>query len=114
MFHSSLVEENLYRKNKDESESEEKPKYNHLDERRAACYESVCRVDKFGKPELIILIDYLEIKCPRAGAILTVDGYKGSIECPKAETVSVTFLIQKLNIQIHQLIIYFQTSQSTF
>jgi hypothetical protein len=86
-FHSSLVKEKFYKKNSEDLKKGKNVKYKHLDETRAACYESRCRIDKRGKPELIIIMDDVEIKCPRGGAILSVDNYNGFIECPKAEKI---------------------------
>jgi hypothetical protein len=87
-FHSSLVDEKFYKKNAEKLKKDiHSTKYKHLDDTRAACYEAKCRTDKNGRIELFINIEELEIKCPRGGALLTVDGYKGFIECPKVETV---------------------------
>ena len=87
-FHSSLVEEKFLKQNSLLlKKSQNATKYHHLDDTRAACYEARCRPDKLGKLELVIIIEDLEIKCPRGGAVLSVDGYKGFIECPRAEHV---------------------------
>jgi len=54
---------------------------------RAACYETRCRNDKDKGQQIIVVINNEEIVCPKAGAILTVDGYDGAIECPLADVV---------------------------
>ena len=58
-----------------------------LDDTRAMCYETKCRVKPNGKIELSIIIENTEVKCPKGGAILSVDGYRGFIECPKPHDV---------------------------
>jgi hypothetical protein len=97
-FYSSLVEEKFYKKNSEKFNSTHlSAKFKHLDDTRAACYEAKCKSDKKGRVDLIIIIDDNEIKCPRGGALLTVDGFKGFIECPKVETVCVGSLDPKAN-----------------
>jgi len=84
-FISSLVNENLYDK---EFKSNVK-KYKNLDESRAACYEARCTTveSKSNKLRLIVILEDNEIICPRNGGILTIEGYKGFLHCPKAEDV---------------------------
>jgi hypothetical protein len=87
-FHSSLVDEKFFKKNSEILKKfPNNTKYHHLEDTRAACYEARCRTDPKGKVELVIIIDDMEIKCPRGGAVLSVEGYKGFVECPKAEKV---------------------------
>jgi len=106
-FISSLVDANLYekeiqkleemsfikvenlnnRQNLDSDNSNVLADYiNTLDENRAMCYEARCRIEK-SKVFLYIYIGYQEIKCPRQGGILSIEGYKGYIECPNVENV---------------------------
>jgi len=106
-FISSLVEENIYEKQLQKIQDfNQKPinKYNKsinydsenknssnlnrnsLDTKRSMCYEAKCR--KEGKKVfLIISIQAEEIKCPRNGGILSIEGYKGFIECPPVDSV---------------------------
>lgn len=81
-FMSSLVNEDLYEKEKNKKIK----KYKNLDGNRAACYEAKCKIEN-NKLRLTIIVEDYEIKCPRKGGILTIEGYKGFIECPKAENV---------------------------
>lgn len=82
-FISSLVNQSLY-----EKEIKSKVKnYRNLDENRAACYEARCIIEKNNKLRLVVFVEDNEIKCPRNGGILTIEGYKGFITCPKAEQV---------------------------
>lgn len=84
-FQSNLVHERVFKKA--QNKLKKNKTVSNLDSPRAACYESKCKVNKEGKVELVILIDDLEIKCPRGGAILSLEDYKGFIECPKVESV---------------------------
>jgi hypothetical protein len=87
-FHSNLVEENLYKTNQEILKNDpKKTKWHHLNDNRAACYEARCQLDSRGKTNLIIMLNDLEIKCPPKGALLTVEGYQGYIECPKVDTI---------------------------
>ncbi len=81
-FKSSLVSENIF----DKEDKNKIKKLKNLNNKRAACYETKCRLDR-NKIFLIIVVEENEIKCPRKGGVLTIEGYKGIIECPKADDV---------------------------
>jgi hypothetical protein len=61
---------------------------NNLDSKMAICYDSKCRNEN-GRIYLYVTIGSLEIKCPRKGGVLSIDGYKGYITCPYADDICV-------------------------
>jgi hypothetical protein len=94
-FISSLVNEDIYHK---EIKSDNKTLFfSNLNNNRAACYEAKCKIEN-KKVKLIILIEDKVIKCPKNGGILTIEGYKGFIHCPKTESVCVGSLDPYLEI----------------
>lgn len=69
-----------------------------LDKNKAMCYETKCRNEK-NKVFLYVIIEDLEIKCPRKGGVLSIEGYKGFINCPNVESVCIGALdpVQQYN-----------------
>lgn len=105
-FQSSLIEEKVYDKylknnnlKQKEGEKEKIISQETLDKSRAACYEAKCVINPNNtsnkKSQLIIVINGIELKCPTNGGTLSIDGYKGFIECPKAESVCMGTLDPK-------------------
>ena len=62
-----------------------------LEDNRAACYDSRCSIID-GKLTLIIMVNEKDIICPHGGGMLSLDGYKGFVECPKPDSVCTGIL----------------------
>ena len=91
-FHSTLIPENTVYKHFNSNKLDYNiRKYIKNIPKRASCIEVKCKKETslVNKNEyenrLYLLLDQLEVKCPSNGGFVSLDGYFGSIECPRAD-----------------------------
>lgn len=86
-FMSTLIPENvIYDHFNTKSLNYKVRKYIKNIPKRASCIEAKCKTED-NTTKLYLTIDQTEIKCPSNGGYMSIDGFFGSVECPRAEEV---------------------------